>query len=161
MQRVVAYQPDMVCVALAGNSVGSPEGRDAFKKKIDKFYRNLRSLLPKTIILATECEMRWYKPNNKWGAPLNKEYRQKSRNINTYLNRKVDEVDYVVQLGGQKGGLYNKYYFGEDGCHLKEQYQRDYWKQLKKTVDYVHQDMDIRVRNEHLDMRINITVQRN
>ena len=156
LERVASHNPDMVCVALAGNSVGSAQTVGQIKDRCQRFYRRLREFVPNAIIISTECEMRWYKPNNNWGGPLPVQYRAKMRTINTFMNRNVRVIDYIFQLGGTRNGMINRQFFDEDGCHLKEEHQDVYWTQLRHTVNYIHDDIDKRVRNQHLNLTINI-----
>ena len=135
-REIARYEPHYVVVILAGSSISCDAGRNVVRSQCAEFYQRLRYNLPNTIIISSQCEMRYYQTGNKLKAPVGNQYFSDRNYINNVINRQIKERDYLLKIVG-KGRLDNQELYLDDGVHLKPIGLKIYMDLIEGTFAYI------------------------
>ena len=133
LKSIVQYKPDITIVILGGNAILKSVGAYELQHQCRQFYKLLRCLIPDSLIIAAQVELRTYKPENRFGSPLPAEFKRKRNNLNTFLKR-LKLVDNLLIIAGP-GRLDNPIFY-RDGIHLNRRGLSIYFSILKSTVKF-------------------------
>ena len=147
LHDVGSFDPHYVFVTLAGNAVGSPKPIEEIETSCSIFYAILREFCPKAFIIATQVENRFYKPNNRFGAPWGKEYQKKRERMNRYIFKKLRNKDYILQMGALNHQEERKW-FENDGVHFTKHGYRCYFRRIRRVLNYIHEKIDDKLQEE-------------
>lgn len=139
IEGAITGVPDIVIVILGGNSILDSIPKACLFEQCRKFYSFLRNFLneinPACKIVAAQCELRFYKPSNRYGAPGPEEFRIKRNYFNTYI-RRMNLKDNLLIVAGP-GRLDHQKYYRSDGIHLNDSGLRLYASLVSSTLWYI------------------------
>ena len=116
LYAVSSYEPDFVVVIMGGNDINIKMNMLETKRQCKDFFELLRVQLPKTIIIASQIELRWYPPTNKRNCPAIDRYKKIRNELNKFINQ-LSTKDSLLLLGG-RNNLDNCHYYNADRVHL-------------------------------------------
>lgn len=157
--QIASANPHFVLVILAGNSISSDTSRQTIKRQCLEFYHRLRFELPDAVIIGAQAETRFYGEDNKWHAPTGRQYKSDRHFINNLLARSVKEIDHILMLGGP-ARLDRRELYESNGYHLNRAGWRVYWSHIKGMIDYIHKQIEQRLRCEGKLLRLDQKCQR-
>lgn len=124
-------RPDIVVVILGGNDLKSEAGLSRNFSECSQFYRILRETVPSAIIIGSQVETRFYKPNNRFGCPTHRTWDALRRQFNRFLHG-LPYHDLILELEGHldsKGDY-------RDGIHLSSRGFKTYIDLILMTLSY-------------------------
>ena len=137
-QKIQIYNPDYIVVVLMGNSLTQNNSNSDIYAECREFYDNLKSAAPDAVIISAQIEARYYKPNNKWNAPVGEEFFKRRSILNKFLCR-LKQKRFVLSVTGP-GRLDNENYY-RDEVHLNSVGIQKYWSLLKSTIAYCDREI--------------------
>lgn len=139
IEAAITGRPDIVVVIFGGNSILDSIPKACLFDQCRKFYSFLRKLLneinPSCKIVAAQCELRFYKPDNRHCAPGPEEFRIKRNYLNSYIKRMYSKDNLLIIAG--PGRLDHQKYYRSDGIHLNDSGLRLYASILSSTLWYI------------------------
>ena len=139
-QQIKQHRPDYVLVILGGNVVGSDRSREQMKSQAQEFYRQMRFHLPRCTIIASQVEMRWYTEGNIYAAPTEIQYRRDRNMLNNYIQRQIQEKDYMLSIAGE-GRLDCQEFYSVSAngrIHMTPQGYEMYIREIVKIINFIH-----------------------
>ena len=133
LDGLIHESPEFLVVILAGNSILHKFDNKTIYDQCKQFYTYLRQKLPNTIIISAQVELRYYSPNNSWGAPSGDEYKNRRNTINTFLSR-FKLKDSLLMIAGP-GRLDNPEYY-RDEVHLNNDGLKKYFSCILSAVEF-------------------------
>ena len=117
LEQLKAKSPDFVIVVLGGNDLKYDVDLSENYEKCFTFYNLLRQTVrPDTLVVASQIENRFYKPNNRFGWPPGRAFDLKRRRFNEFLKNKPFQ-DSLLKVEGPDL-LDKKENYRRDGVHL-------------------------------------------
>lgn len=132
LERALVRNPDILVVILGGNSISNDRTNTQVLNSCLSFYTLLRSKY-QGIVVSSQVELRFYKPNNKFAAPQSDIFKRRRNRVNKFLY-KSNFNDAVLMIAGP-GRLDNRKYY-RDSVHLNERGLGLYSHFLHETVEY-------------------------
>ena len=101
--KLVTINPDFCLIILGGNDFKDQNNFSKVKENASKFYKLIREKLPLCKIIASQVELRDYKPNNKFSSPTFDDFSVQRKYFNKFL-LKLKHKDHIFRVDG-KGRL--------------------------------------------------------
>ena len=79
------FDPDFVLVLLGRNDFIIQLNLTTVKDHCLEFYQKLQSWLPRTKIIASQIELRYYSDNNRFRCPVGVDYHYQRKYLNRFL----------------------------------------------------------------------------
>lgn len=131
LENKVACNPDIVVVILGGNSIVRDISNHELFRRCRRFYETLRTLLPNSLIISAQVELRPGRSSTRFESPPPWIFKQRRNQLNKFLNR-LKVKDHMIIIAGP-GKLDNPIYY-RDHVHLNIHGLRLYMSSLKIAV---------------------------
>lgn len=135
LQDCIDWKPDYLVVVLGGNSIVEDISDKELQEHCCSFFKVLRESLPRTILIATQVELRFNKVPNWHNAPGPEEFRKRRNKFNYFL-RFFKEKNFLALIAGP-GRLDNETLY-RDSVHLNDSGLLLFSECLARTVSYAH-----------------------
>ena len=99
ISQLKTFDPDFVLVLLGGNDFSTQLSLTTVKEHCLEFYQKLRSWLPRTKIIASQIELRYYSDNNRFRCPTGVDYHYQRKYLNRFLY-KLRFKDFLFRVDG-------------------------------------------------------------
>ena len=94
------FNPQVIVCIVGGNSVNIINDNQTYYTVAEGFYQSVRYIFDGAYIIASQLEARYYKPGNRFNAPLEKEYKRRRVAINHFVSS-LKFKDHVLMLSGK------------------------------------------------------------
>ena len=119
LDELIDGRPDIVVVILGGNDFQNNTLISDVTKQCSCFYKYLREKLPQTRLIATQVELRFYKPNNIYNCPEAATYKKVIGYFNKYLQKAKPADSLICILGPNR--MSKESLYRSDGIHLNRE----------------------------------------
>lgn len=134
LHDLIDFKPDILVVYLGGNSIVATVSDADIKHYAKIFFDIIRNNLPKVILIASEIELRFVAPVNRFETPTVDEFKRRRNGFNFFL-RKCKKINFLAQIGGPSR-LDDIKLYKPGGIHLNEEGIRKLDRMLKNTIEY-------------------------
>ena len=115
--RLKEIDPHFTFVFLGGNDLRANAPLRDTSQACTQFYWILRDYIPKSCIIGSEIENRFYKPNNRFGWPTDGTFNRMRQRYNRIF-RRCTLKDFVLRIEGPDLLDHQRNY--RDGVHLNQ-----------------------------------------
>ena len=129
------YSPDIVFVAIGGNSIQHNVRVKALKEKFEIFFTIIKNNLPNCKLVPVQVELRFLRFANRFGTPPEARYRAIRNKVNKVLQQS-NIRDFMCNIAG-KNRLDDKKYYKSDLIHMNQEGLNKYLRYVIKTIKYI------------------------
>ena len=131
------YNPDIIITFIGGNAIKTTVTNQEIYDASEGFHRAVSGLFPGAIIVASQIEVREYKPNNRWNCPIGYEHHRRRVAYNNFLKALIYK-DHLMMINGP--GAYrmdDPKIYSSDKVHFKPCGYLRLYNIIKKEIKYV------------------------